>query len=51
MRFCATDSLHESRSEFLEAVEKFIDREDIPMETKQKIMTENPKRTYPLALH
>jgi hypothetical protein len=47
--FCATDFPHEPRAEFRENVEKFLAREDVSMETKQKIMTENPKRMYPLA--
>jgi len=47
--FCATDFPHEPRSEFRENIEKFLGREDVSMDTKQKIMTENPKRMYPLA--
>jgi predicted TIM-barrel fold metal-dependent hydrolase len=47
--FCATDFPHEPRSEFRENVEKFVAREDLTTETKQKIMTQNPKRMYPLA--
>jgi predicted TIM-barrel fold metal-dependent hydrolase len=47
--FCATDFPHEPRSEFRENISKFVAREDLAMETKQKIMTQNPKRMYPLA--
>jgi predicted TIM-barrel fold metal-dependent hydrolase len=47
--FSATDFPHEPRSEFRENIEKFLAREDVSMETKYKIMTENPKRMYPLA--
>ncbi len=47
--FCATDFPHEPRSEFRENIEKFMAREDLSMETKRKITTENPKRMYPLA--
>lgn len=47
--FCATDFPHEPRSEFRENVEKFLARKDVSRETKYKIMTENPKRMYPLA--
>jgi predicted TIM-barrel fold metal-dependent hydrolase len=47
--FCATDFPHEPRSEFRENVEKFLAREDVSKDTKYKIMTENPKRMYPLA--
>jgi predicted TIM-barrel fold metal-dependent hydrolase len=47
--FCATDFPHEPRSEFRENVEKFLAREDLAQDTKYKIMTENPKRMYPLA--
>jgi predicted TIM-barrel fold metal-dependent hydrolase len=47
--FCATDFPHEPRSEFRENIEKFMAREDLSMESKLKITTENPKRMYPLA--
>ena len=47
--FCATDFPHEPRTEFHENIEMFLAREDVSMDTKQKIMTENPKRMYPLA--
>ena len=47
--FCATDFPHEPRTEFRENIEKFLARQDVSMDTKQKIMTENPKRMYPLA--
>jgi predicted TIM-barrel fold metal-dependent hydrolase len=47
--FCATDFPHEPRSEFRENIEKFLVREDVSRELKYKIMTENPKRMYPLA--
>jgi predicted TIM-barrel fold metal-dependent hydrolase len=47
--FCATDFPHEPRTEFRDNIEKFLAREDVSMDTKQKIMTENPKRMYPLA--
>ena len=47
--FCATDFPHEPRAEFRENIERFMAREDIPNETKQKICFENPKRMYPLA--
>jgi len=48
--FCATDFPHEPRSEFRENIEKFMAREDLSMETKRKITTENPRRMYPLAI-
>ena len=48
--FCATDFPHEPRSEFRENLEKFMAREDLRAETKQKICFENPKRMYPLAV-
>jgi hypothetical protein len=47
--FCATDFPHEPRSEFRENIQKFLAREDLPEDTKYRIMTENPKRMYPLA--
>jgi predicted TIM-barrel fold metal-dependent hydrolase len=47
--FCATDFPHEPRSEFRENVAKFLAREDVSREIKYRIMTENPKRMYPLA--
>jgi len=47
--FCATDFPHEPRSEFHENIQKFMAREDVHAETKQKICFENPKRMYPLA--
>jgi predicted TIM-barrel fold metal-dependent hydrolase len=47
--FCASDFPHEPRTEFHENIEKFLAREDVSMDTKHKIMTENPKRMYPLA--
>ena len=47
--FCATDFPHEPRAEFRENIERFMAREDISNETKQKICFENPKRMYPLA--
>jgi uncharacterized protein len=47
--FCATDFPHEPRSEFHENVGKFMAREDIRAEIKQKMCFENPKRMYPLA--
>ena len=47
--FCATDFPHEPRTEFHENLEKFMAREDIARETKQKICCENPKRMYPLS--
>ena len=46
----ATDFPHEPRAEFRENIERFIAREDICAETKHKLMFENPKRMYPLAL-
>lgn len=49
--FSATDFPHEPRSEFREILGKFLAREDLPEETKKKILTENPKRMYPLALN
>jgi predicted TIM-barrel fold metal-dependent hydrolase len=48
--FCATDFPHEPRSEFRENIEKFMARENLSMETKRKITTENPGRMYPLAI-
>jgi predicted TIM-barrel fold metal-dependent hydrolase len=48
--FWATDFPHEPRSEFRENVGKFMAREDIRAETKQKMVFENPKRMYPLVL-
>ena len=48
--FCATDFPHEPRAEFRENIERFIAREDICAETKHRLMFENPKRMYPLAL-
>jgi len=47
--FCATDFPHEPRSEFRENVERFMAREDVSAETKQRLCFENPKRMYPLA--
>ncbi|HEX2226931.1 MAG TPA: amidohydrolase family protein [Candidatus Binatia bacterium] len=47
--FCATDFPHEPRSEFRENIQKFLAREDVSKDIKYKIMTENPKRMYPLA--
>jgi predicted TIM-barrel fold metal-dependent hydrolase len=47
--FCATDFPHEPRSEFHENIAKFMAREDVRAETKEKICLENPKRMYPLA--
>ena len=47
--FCATDFPHEPRAEFRANFEKFMAREDIAPETKQKICFENPKQMYPLA--
>jgi predicted TIM-barrel fold metal-dependent hydrolase len=47
--FCATDFPHEPRSEFRENIQKFLAREDVAGDIKYKIMTENPKRMYPLA--
>jgi hypothetical protein len=47
--FCASDFPHEPRIEFHENIEKFLAREDVSMDTKHKIMAENPKRMYPLA--
>jgi len=37
---------HEPRSEFHENIQKFMAREDVHAETKQKICFENPKRMY-----
>jgi hypothetical protein len=47
--FCATDFPHEPRSEFRDNIERFMAREDVHAETKQKVCFENPKRMYPLA--
>lgn len=48
--FCATDYPHEPRTAFRENIEKFMAREDVSGDTKQKICFENPKPMYPLAL-
>ncbi len=46
--FCASDFPHEPAHEFIESVEAFAKRPDLPEEAKRRILYDNPKRLYRL---
>jgi len=46
--FCASDFPHEPTHEFIEAVEAFRKRPDLPEAAKANILYDNPKRLYRL---
>ncbi|MEA2639963.1 MAG: uncharacterized protein QOF51_1357 [Chloroflexota bacterium] len=46
--FCASDYPHEPRHEFPEAMEQFLERDDIPEPSKRKLLWDTPLRMYQL---
>ena len=46
--FCASDFPHEPTHEYIESVEAFWERPDLPEGAKTKILYDNPKRLYHL---
>jgi predicted TIM-barrel fold metal-dependent hydrolase len=46
--FCASDYPHEPTAEFLEALDEFAARDDVPATAKQKLLWDNPRRMYAL---
>jgi uncharacterized protein len=46
--FCASDFPHEPRAEFLEGMETFLSRSDVPDSAKQRMLWDNPIGMYGL---